>query len=98
MRQFWCARSACSIGFERPKFGFCAWCQPFWCTNFLPCKLVKGPPPPPPARLHHLQADVTCTQPELGAGAVKVIVVGSGQHGLPLMTANVKMPFSEPDD
>jgi hypothetical protein len=46
----------------------------------------------------HMQADVTCTQPELGAGAVKVIVVGSSQHGSPLMTANVKMPFSEPDD
>jgi hypothetical protein len=45
-----------------------------------------------------MQADVTCTQPELGAGAVKVVVVGAEQSGTPLMTANVKMPFSEPDD
>lgn len=46
----------------------------------------------------HMQADVTCTQPELGAGAIKVVVVGAEQSGTPLMTANVKMPFSEPDD
>ncbi len=50
------------------------------------------------ATAHCMQADVTCTQPELGAGAVKVVVVGSEQTCTPLMTANVKMPFSEPDD
>jgi hypothetical protein len=47
---------------------------------------------------HRLQADVTCTQPQLGAGLIKVIVVGSEQSVGLLMTANVKMPFSEPDD
>lgn len=41
---------------------------------------------------------MTCTQPELGAAAVKVVVVGPEPSGTPLMTANVKMPFSEPED
>jgi hypothetical protein len=65
-------------------------CLHAWCTLYR-CGGLTHP--------HcDLQADVTCTQPELGAGAVKVIVVGSGQRESPLMTANVKMPLSEPDD
>lgn len=44
-----------------------------------------------------LQIDATCLQPALGAGAVRVIVVGRAQQS-PLMTALVKMPVSELDE
>lgn len=57
---------------------------------------------PPLSLLHEcLQADVTCTQPDQGgSGSIKVLVIGPEQHGsaAPLMTANVKMPLSEPED
>ncbi|WIA09492.1 hypothetical protein OEZ85_008892 [Tetradesmus obliquus] len=43
------------------------------------------------------KVDATCLQPALGAGAVRVIVVGRAQQS-PLMTALVKMPVSELDE
>jgi hypothetical protein len=54
-----------------------------------------------PSLYTFIQADVTCTQPELGSGTVKVMLVGSAPEGggAPLLiTASVKMPQSEPED
>jgi hypothetical protein len=48
-----------------------------------------------PGLRYTYKADVTCLTPDQGAGALKLLVVGSA--GL-TMTATVHMPLSEPED